>query len=220
MNKFRNTICLLLFGILLYSCNNRKPIIKSVEAKRLFAEGFKLLDERLNTSKSDSIKANVLNTKAINKFDSAYRCDTTLIDAATFASECSLYGGEFNKCIYYQNILLHTDTSRRAIADHFLIIGLCYVNSGEIQNAFPYLRNSLTLWKVIEPADSILITDNLMDISNKLFYKKSGNQISNLNSKGIVPCKYSVIILDSIYSINKDRSTLQLINSRSKSCAM
>ena len=208
----------LLFSVFFLSCNNAKPVNKSAEAKRLFGEGFKFLDQRLNTPATDIEKIHLLNTKAIQKFDSSFNYDSTLLDAANFASECSYAEGDYNKCIYYHSILLHKDTSKSVIADHYLFIGLCYVNLGEIHNALPYLKSSLSLWKIIDPSDSVLITDNLKDISDKLFYKKNRNEVSNLISKGINPCRYSLTILDSIYSLNKDRSTLQLINIRAKNC--
>ena len=73
----------------------------------------KILNERISVQSSDKGKALELNKQAIEKFSTAYKADTSLIDAVLFASECTMYGKDYHNCIYWTSILKRIDTSQQ-----------------------------------------------------------------------------------------------------------
>jgi hypothetical protein len=56
-----------------------------------------------------------LNKKAIEKFSAAYHADTTFIEAVLFASECTMYGKEYQEAISWTTKLMRLDTSQQNI---------------------------------------------------------------------------------------------------------
>ena len=81
-------------------------------AKQLYAAGAKIPDTRISIQLNDRMKAMELNKKAIEKFSESYEADTLYADAALFALECTMYGQEYKKCIYWTTKHTRLDTTK------------------------------------------------------------------------------------------------------------
>jgi hypothetical protein len=82
-----------------------------MRSQDFFDEGMKLTSDRINLSDHDSIGKSELNKRAIQKFEAAYKADTTNRDAVFFASECTMFAKDYKKCIDWTTTLIHLDTS-------------------------------------------------------------------------------------------------------------
>jgi len=97
----------------LFSCKTKTSEQNPAKAKQLYSEGMKILDNRIHTTSNQN--AIELNNKAIEKFTAAYNADTSFRDAALFASECTMYGKDYQQCIYWTTKLISLDTSQQNI---------------------------------------------------------------------------------------------------------
>lgn len=72
----------------------------------------KILDQRLKIQDSDMGKAMELNEKAMEKFTSSYKMDTTFDKTTLFASECSMFARDYQDCLKWTLRLQRLDTSQ------------------------------------------------------------------------------------------------------------
>jgi hypothetical protein len=112
MTKFSVFICSLIF---FFSCNSRKEVQDPHKAKELYSDGMKILDKRISIQSSDRGNAMEFNKKAIEKFSAAYNADTTFTDALLFASECTMFGKDYQQCLYWTTKLMLLDTTQQNI---------------------------------------------------------------------------------------------------------
>jgi hypothetical protein len=107
-----NTLLCICTSLFLISCQTRDGGQNSQNAKKLFSEGMKILDNRISIQYADKEKAIELNKRAIEKFSAAYKADTSYVNAALFASECAMYARDYQTCLYWTSILMRLDTSQ------------------------------------------------------------------------------------------------------------
>lgn len=108
---FISFLCL----VLLASCENNTSGHNAQAARQLFADGKKILSDRISIQHLDRAKANNLNIEAIKKFTAAYNADTSFSDAVLFASECTMFARDYKKCVYWTSKLIRLDTSRQNV---------------------------------------------------------------------------------------------------------
>jgi len=101
--------------ILFVSCHSNTEEQNPQKAKQLYSEGMKILDDRIAIHANDKENAIGLNRMAIEKFSAAYQADTTFTEAVLFASECTMYGKEYQECINWTTKLMRLDTSQQNI---------------------------------------------------------------------------------------------------------
>ena len=101
--------------IFFFSCNSKPEVQDQQKAKQLYSEGMKILDKRISIQSSDSRNAMELNKKAIEKFSAAYNADTFFTEAVLFSSECTMYGKDYQQCVYWTTKLKHLDTTQQNI---------------------------------------------------------------------------------------------------------
>ena len=214
-----NRYIILLTTLAALSCNTKPKTHQDIKlSKELTAEGSELTMQRISLKGIDSLKGVDLNKQAIQKFDSAYHVDTTNLRAALLASECCYFGKEFRQCIYWLEKLIIADTSKHNRADHYQMTGFCYVNLGDLDRGKKYFSKALNIWKDIAPSNQSIVTDNLLDISDKIYAGSDINQKNNFNSKGIDPCQFSVEILDYLATIDTSQDFKSKSSERQKSC--
>jgi tetratricopeptide (TPR) repeat protein len=210
----KNVLCrlILLFFISCHSKIPESPVKESSE--KIYEHAWHLLLERMDVNNSDSVKRNVLNDLAIQKFTLAYQMDTSNIKAALYASECCMYGRKYQDCIYWLNKLLIRDTSKHDIAEHSQMLGYCYAGLGELNKSYPYFNKATVIWKEILPANLSLIAANLLVISSEIYETND----PNIRSRGIDPCIYSINLLEYLDSIDKRKNYKEMILERRKKC--
>jgi len=215
----RYILLLTTLTIVFVSCNTQPKLHQDAKlSEKLTGEGSDLTMRRISIMKTDSLKGVDLNKHAIQKFDSAYHIDTTNLRAALLASECCYFGKEFQRCIYWLNKLIIADTSKHHQADHYQMIGFCYVNLGDLDSGKEYFGRALNIWKDIAPSNQSIVTDNLVDISDKIYAGTDINQKNSFTSKGIDPCRFSVKILDYLVTIDTAQDFKSKSLERQKSC--
>ncbi|MBO9682308.1 MAG: hypothetical protein J7502_06520 [Flavisolibacter sp.] len=101
--------------IIFFSCQSKTEEQNPQKAKQLYSKGMKILDDRIAIQANNRENAMELNKRAIEMFSAAYKADTTFSDAALFASECTMYGKDFQECIYWTTKLMNLDTSQQNI---------------------------------------------------------------------------------------------------------
>ncbi|RTL59246.1 MAG: hypothetical protein EKK37_13185 [Sphingobacteriales bacterium] len=163
---------------------------------------------------TDSLLSIKLTQKAVEKFDSAYHCDTTNSRSTFFAAECTMGSQDFKGCIYWISKYMEFDTSNDEKIDGYLKLGLCYSNLGEPEAAKYYYN------KLISKDSNITntISVNLLKYANNIYYHTNPNQQKLLLEKGVNACNYSVELLKYINSIDKSQKLDSLISLRIKNC--
>ena len=132
------SFCLFAF-VTLFSCKSNSSSAKNYSdstiskvsipektATQLYSEGMEILNERISIQASNKEKALELNENAIKMFSAAYNLDTTLADPVLFASECTLYSKNYQKCIYWTSKLKRLDTSQLNLIFCDERINYCY----------------------------------------------------------------------------------------------
>lgn len=212
-------VSILLFElILLFSCSHSSVKPDPEKAKHLYEEGMTILGDRISAQSEDRLKAMGLNKTAIEKFSAAYMADTTFIDAAFSASECTFFERDYQNSLIWLQRLLRLDTSARSTAEANQRIGYCYVNLGELENSKPYFSKAIKLWGEIQPANVSLVQENLVVFSTSIFEGQDEKQLSAFRGKGLSPCSYSIEILFYAQSINSTQKFNELITERKHQC--
>jgi len=101
-----------LCSTLLVTCQSNNEGQNPKKALQLFSQGKKILKNRNAIDYKDSAKATELNKKAIEKFAAAYEADTTFVEAALYASECTMYGQDYEACINWTSKLMKLNSPR------------------------------------------------------------------------------------------------------------
>ena len=110
MNKSRFLIVATTF---LLSCQPKKIEQDPKRAQVLLSEGMGILYTRIDIQDEDRSKAARLNDSAILKFSQSYRTDTTLFDAAFYASECTMFKRDYHSCLEWTTKVLALDTTQK-----------------------------------------------------------------------------------------------------------
>lgn len=205
--------------VVFVSCDTQPKLHQDVKlSEKLAGEDSELTMRRISLMGIDSLKGIELNKQAIQKFDSAYQLDSTNLRAALLASECCYFGKEFRQCIYWREKLIIADTSTHSRADHYQMAGFCYVSLGDLDSGKKYFSKALNIWKNIAPSNQSIVTDNLLDISDKIYAGNDINQKNSFSSKGIDPCQFSVKILVYLATIDTTQDFKSKSSERQKSC--
>jgi hypothetical protein len=118
-------------SVLLAFCQVKSGRQDSKSAKQLYEEGRDILSDRIHIQSQNSVFARVLNKRALKRFSAAYEADTSFRDAAFYASECALYGKDYQECIYWVMNLKRLDTSKQDLLYYNDVISYCRKQLGQ-----------------------------------------------------------------------------------------
>jgi tetratricopeptide (TPR) repeat protein len=194
----RRLIKMLIIALFLNSCkSNSQSKIDVYKSLKLFKEGTDLLKQGITVEYTDSLKAQKYYRESLNKFNAAYKSDTTNLELGTYLSELYSKTQQFDSALIWALRLFPVDSTTHykdnsgSISDSYGFIGSCYLYEGDLINGKKY-------FELASKANShhvLLLTQTLSAIADKLYFETMPVQINKLKAKAITPCKYSLQIM-------------------------
>lgn len=191
------------FCLIISSCNSKgQTHIDADASKKAFKEGADFLKMPFDLRSKDSAAFIKLNRQAIEKFELAYKYDTTNRDAWMWLPICYYDIGEFEKAIYWSKKDMNfVMKDSRLKSDSILVggtyedIGLSLLNLGELEQAKIQIQSAFRLYKSYDTGAGLLI-GRVKDIGTHIYEKQDTKQITKLQSKNINPCNYSILVYE------------------------
>jgi tetratricopeptide (TPR) repeat protein len=199
------------FCLIIFSCNSKgQTQVDTVASNKAFKEGADFLKMPFNLRSKDSAAFIKLNKQAIEKFELAYKYDTTNRDAWMWLPICYYDIREFEKVMYWSkkdmNFIM---ADSRLKSDSVLLgetyehIGLSLLNLGELEQAKTQFQSALRLYKSYDTGAGLLI-DEVKNIGVSIYGKRDQKQIAKLQRKSINPCNYSILVYQYALKLYQD----------------
>jgi hypothetical protein len=180
--------------------------IDAAASKKAFKEGADFLKMPFDLRSKDSAAFIKLSRQAIEKFELAYKYDTTNRDAWMWLPICYYDIGEFEKVIYWsKKDMDFIMKDSRLKSDSILVggtyedIGLNLLNLGELEQGKTNIRTSIGIYN-----NGNMPMERIKEVAMRIYDKRNPQQISKLKSKNIDPCSYSVLVYEYALQLDKD----------------
>jgi tetratricopeptide (TPR) repeat protein len=221
MPRYISTILLI---IVFASCKSKsQERIDVSKSLILFKEGSDLLIEGFRSNFTDSLAGQKYYKNAIEKFNAAYKADSTNLHLCVYLDDLHYYIQQFDSALYWAFRLSSIDSSKSddnfSYSQKYSFIGRCYLYEGDLKKSSMYFQKAFDA--DTRHADNFL--QSIADIADQFYFKTIPNQINKL--KGVDPCKYSLQVMRWGLDIGKKQPiarellfTSTKISKREKTC--
>ena len=183
---------ILLFLSLSTKAQSNLDILRS---RDLFKEGTHYMEQALDPKK-DSLQVIELNRRAALLFEASYKADSNNSMPLLFLPDAWYSGRKYAVALHWALKRLSAEKDQTQSDNYIYLIGLCYIQLGNLDSGKAYIKNGLDLSAKKNPqGQGNLLVQELKDISDRIFYGSDTAQMSLLASLHVNPCKYSVEIL-------------------------
>jgi tetratricopeptide (TPR) repeat protein len=190
--------------LFLLACNSKgQTNVDKDASQKAFKEGAQFYSKSLGLTE-DTTTFISLSQQAIQKFELAYRYDTTNRDAWTWLSDCYYNIGEFEKAIYWSKKDMDFVESDSILSGgRFEDVGLSFLNLGEFEQAKANIQIALRFYKGYDTGIGLLI-ERVKNAATHIYNRQDPKQIVKLQSKRVDPCKYSLVIYEYAVKLYQD----------------
>jgi tetratricopeptide (TPR) repeat protein len=201
-------LCIALtISLVFISCNsNSQNKIDVPKSLKLFKEGGDVMKKGFTTEFSDSLAAQTYYRQAIILFNASLQADPANVRLGTYLSDLYYKEQKFDSALIWAMRLFPIDSALyykdnlRAISSSYGFIGSCFIYEGDLETGEKYFCMAFKT----DTAQVIALTQQLSDISDKLYFKSIPAQLQKLKAKNIDPCKYAIEIMQLGLSIGKN----------------
>lgn len=188
-----------------FCCNSKEqPKIDTISSENAAKEGFEFVKKTLEIDIKDTVALIGLNKKAIEKFELAYRYDSTNRHSWSWLSECYYNIGEFEKAIYWCKKDIDFIKSDSVILGiNYETIGLSFLNLGEFEKAKTNFKKALIYYKNYDTGIGTII-ERIKKASEHIYKKENKKQIAKLQNKNLDPCSYSIMVYEYAVKLYQD----------------
>ncbi len=166
------------------------------KSETLFKKGTQEMQKVFDLPLKDTLEIIEVNTRAALLFEDSYNADTNNVKPLLFLPDAWYSARKYAGALHWALKRLAAERGQTQNDNHIYLVGLCYIQLGDLDSGKAYIKNGLQVSAKNNPQgqDNLLVQE-LKDISDKVFYGGDPEQVSQLGSLHINPCNYSVEIL-------------------------
>lgn len=207
---------LLLSTLLIFmSCQSKsQDNIDKSKAEKLYKEAKPLFKKFLEFQISGKDSAKIINKQLINIYEEIYKADTLDENVGHYLANFYTYDKQYSKAFKWYLEALKYDTFEPDIATHNQEAAFCLINLGEFDSAKIFLKKAIDIISADKTTSSFRlqgIFSSFKQIADDINYMKDQSQIKLFSSKKIIPCKYSIELLNYMLPITQQYLNTSLI---------